>query len=72
MNKKQTFFIFILILWSLLPLIFQVYTSFCTNESLIDPINASTQRWTLKNYQQVLSANPEPFAPFLDIILLGD
>lgn len=63
---KRTYTLYIVIItWSLAPLLWQLYTSFSTTEALIEPFNFTvSSRWTLDNYQQVLTANP-PFWRYL-------
>ncbi len=62
--KTPKALILILIIWSLAPLLWQVYTSFSSTESLVNPLSEQHNRWTLENYIQVLSANP-PFWKYL-------
>lgn len=54
----------ILLVWSLGPFIWQIYTSFSTTESILEPFNLYNHSWTLDNYIQVLKANP-PFYRYL-------
>ncbi len=53
-----------LLLWSLGPLAWQLYTSFCTDQALVMPFAVHDQRWTLAHYQSVLTSNP-PFIRYL-------
>ena len=62
MNRR--FLISLLLLWSLGPLLWQVYTSFCSDQALIQPFISHDHRWTLTHYQNVLNANP-PFWRYL-------
>jgi multiple sugar transport system permease protein len=41
-------------------MIWQVYTSFCSSEALVQPLGNIGQQWTLANYRQVLNSDP-PF-----------
>tara|TARA_B100000214_G_C23892480_1_gene592478 strand:+ start:173 stop:988 length:816 start_codon:yes stop_codon:yes gene_type:complete len=63
MNKK-IIFIWLLIAWSLLPIVWQIYTSFCTPEALINNSITARNHWTLSNYKQILFADP-PFWQYL-------
>ena len=64
MMRQRNLWITLLLLWSLAPLLWQLYTSFCTHEALLQPLAEHNQRWTLDNYRQVLTANP-PFWRYL-------
>ena len=44
----------LLILWSLGPMLWQLYTSFSTDQALVTPFATVDQRWTLAHYQAVL------------------
>ena len=59
--KTNRALILLLVIWSLAPLIWQVYTSFCTDQALVMPFAEHAQRWTLAHYQSVLNSDP----PFL-------
>lgn len=51
----------LLLLWSLAPLLWQLYSSLVTPEALVDPqAVAAGSFWTLSNYRQLLEADP-PF-----------
>ena len=63
MNIKRTSIILLLV-WSITPLAWQLYTSFCSPEALLNPFSQLENRWTLDNYTQVFSANP-PFWKYL-------
>ncbi len=62
MSKR--FLILILLVWSLGPLFWQIYTSFSTEAALVQPFSSIDQRWTLIHYQSILSSNP-PFWRYL-------
>ncbi len=62
--KVSRFVIITLLIWSLGPLTWQLYTSFCTDQALVMPFAEHDQRWTLAHYQSVLSSNP-PFLRYL-------
>ena len=62
--KSARFVIIALLIWSLGPLAWQLYTSFCTDQALVMPFTDHAQRWTLAHYQSVLSSNP-PFICYL-------
>jgi len=62
--KATRFVIVTLLVWSLGPLAWQLYTSFCTDQALVTPFASIDQRWTLAHYQSVLQSNP-PFIRYL-------
>ena len=63
-QTTRRFWILLLLIWSLGPLLWQLYTSFSTDQALVTPFAALEQRWTLDHYQAVLSGNP-PFWRYL-------
>ena len=69
--KEKNFFITILIIWSIGPLFLQLYTSFSTNEALIQSSNAIANRWTLDNYIQVLTSTPPFWRYLLNSTIVG-
>ncbi len=62
--KSGRMVIVVLLVWSLGPLAWQLYTSFCTDQALVMPFASHEQRWTLTHYQSVLTSNP-PFTRYL-------
>ena len=62
--KSGRMVIVVLLIWSLGPLAWQLYTSFCTDQALVMPFASHEQRWTLTHYQSVLTSNP-PFTRYL-------
>ena len=60
----RRFWILLLLTWSLGPLLWQLYTSFSTDQALVTPLAPVHHRWTLAHYQAVLSGNP-PFWRYL-------
>ena len=62
--KTNRSIILLLVIWSLAPLVWQVYTSFCTDQALVMPFADHDQRWTLVHYQSVLNSDP-PFLKYL-------
>jgi multiple sugar transport system permease protein len=55
----------LLLLWSLGPLLWQLYSSLITPAALVDPQAVQPgDFWTLANYQQLLQADP-PFVQYL-------
>ncbi len=63
MKNKTTYIIFLMI-WSLGPFLWQVYTSFSSPDSILNPFTTHLHRWTLENYIQVLNSDP-PFIVYL-------
>ncbi len=64
MIKNKYPIVTLLLGWSLIPIIWQIYTSFCTPEALIKPFGDIHNRWTLDNYIDLLSSDP-PFMIYL-------
>ena len=62
MNRR--FLIGLLLLWSLGPLMWQLYTSLCNDQALTQPFSSIDHRWTLIHYRNVLTSNP-PFWRYL-------
>ena len=62
--KRKRYLIFLLLIWSLGPLLFQLYTSFSSPEALIEPFTVDHSRWTFTNYQLLFSSDP-PFYVYL-------
>lgn len=62
--KSRRLVIVTLMIWSLAPLAWQLYTSFCTDQALVLPFASHDQRWTLTHYQSILTSNP-PFIRYL-------
>jgi len=54
----------LLLIWSLAPLLWQLYTSFQPPEALVAPAGAAAAQWTLENYRQILAGDP-PFWRYL-------
>ena len=62
----------LLLVWSLAPLLWQLYSSLLTPEALVDPQNlASGGFWTLENYRQLLQADPPFWRHLLNSALVG-
>ena len=62
----------LLILWSLAPLLWQLYSSLVTPEALVDPAAvAANHFWTLENYRQLLAATPPFWRYLLNSSLVG-
>ena len=70
MNNKR-FLIILLILWSIGPFLWQVYTSFSTTDSILKPFSLNHNHWTLENYRQILSANPPFWRYLLNSTIVG-
>ena len=63
MNQRR-FWIVLLLLWSLSPMLWQLITSFSTSEALVAAGEPIQNRWTLENYRDVLHSQP-PFWRYL-------
>lgn len=71
MNKSRFFLICALLIWSLAPMIWQVYTSFSSATSLVEPFNGQVNQWTLDNYRQVLNSDPPFWRYILNSTFVG-
>ncbi len=69
--KSKKVLILLLLAWSLMPLGWQLYTSFSTPEALIEPLADIQNRWTLDNYILVLTANPPFWRYLLNSTIVG-
>jgi multiple sugar transport system permease protein len=62
----------LLLLWTLAPLLWQLYSSLVTPEALVDPqAVAPGAFWTLENYRQLLVADPPFWRHLLNSTLVG-
>jgi multiple sugar transport system permease protein len=61
----------LVLLWSLGPMLWQLYTSLRTPEALLGGIGALGRGWTLANYSQVLAASPPFWRYLLNSALVG-
>ncbi len=64
MSIQKKFLFTLLIVWSIGPFLWQIYTSFATPEALINPFANLDQRWTLSNYAIIFKTTP-PFWKYL-------
>ncbi len=70
-NTKKNLALTVLLTWSLLPMLLQLYTSFLKPEVLVNDISQGISPWTLANYKQILFSEP-PFWRFLfNSIIVG-
>ncbi len=69
--KRLHFYIIILLTWSMLPFIWQLYTSFCSQEALISPLRTIDNRWTLDNYLRIINADPPFWKYLLNSLVVG-
>ena len=60
MTRRLAPWISLLLVWSLLPMLWQLISSFSTAESLVDGSIPFLQRWTLVHYRELLASDP-PF-----------
>ncbi len=64
MKRRLAPWICLLLLWSLLPMVWQLISSFSTAESLVNGSIPFLQRWTLVHYKELLASDP-PFWRYL-------
>ena len=64
MTRIRPLWIALLLLWSLMPMVWQLVTSFSTAEALVDGSIPFLQRWTLDHYRELLQSDP-PFWRYL-------
>ncbi len=69
--KHKIIWVLLLVIWSLSPLSWQLYTSFCTQEAITHPLTNPGPHWTLNNYRQVLTASPPLWDYLFNSLLLG-
>lgn len=62
--KLKSLSIVLLLVWSIMPLLWQLYTSFSTDQALVTPFAELSERWTLDHYRSVISSDP-PFFMYL-------
>ncbi len=62
--KQRQLWIVLLLAWSLAPMVWQLISSFSTNDALIATPMAFQERWTLQNYRELWQSNP-PFWLYL-------
>ena len=70
-TTTRRFWILLLLTWSLGPLLWQLYTSFSTDQALVTPLAALDQRWTLAHYRAVLSGNPPFWRYLINSLVVG-
>ncbi len=68
---RNKFLLIILLLWSLCPFFWQVYTSFCSSESILSPLLNIDNRWTLQNYIQLFTSEPPFWRYLLNSTIVG-
>jgi len=71
MNKNLKLIIIIIIIWSIGPLLWQLYTSFSTTENLINPFNITSNRWTLENYTNLFKSDPTFIRFIINSFIVG-
>ena len=64
MNRSRSLWIALLLIWSLLPMLWQVVTSFTSSDALVNAELPFAQRWTLEHYRTLLASDP-PFWRYL-------
>lgn len=69
--KLKSASIILLLAWSLAPLLWQLYTSFSTDQALVTPFETMANRWTLEHYRSVISANPPFFLYLINSLFVG-
>ena len=64
MKRRLAPWICLLLVWSLLPMLWQLISSFSTAESLVNGSIPFQARWTLVHYKELLASDP-PFWRYL-------
>ena len=64
MNRSRPLWIALLLIWSLLPMLWQLITSLTSSDALVNADIPFQQRWTLAHYRELLSGDP-PFWRYL-------
>ena len=69
--KKLNLLILLLLIWTMAPLFWQLYTSFSTEEALLNPLSSVENRWTLDNYLQIINSEPSFWKYLLNSMIVG-
>ena len=69
--KNKRIIISIIILWSIGPFLWQLYTSFSTNSAILSAGEWGSQRWTLENYFNLIYSDPPFYKYLLNSFILG-
>ena len=64
MNRSNSLWIGLVLIWSLLPMLWQLVTSFTSSDALVDAALPFAQQWTLEHYRTLLASDP-PFWRYL-------
>ena len=64
MNRTRPVWITLLLVWSLLPMLWQLVSSFTSSDALVSGSVPFDQRWTLAHYRDLFSTDP-PFWRYL-------
>ena len=64
MKQPRSVWIALLLIWSLLPMLWQLVSSFTSSDALVNAEVPFQQRWTLEHYRDLLSSDP-PFWRYL-------
>ena len=64
MNRARPVWITLLLVWSLLPMLWQLVSSFTSSDALVSGSVPFDQRWTLAHYRDLFSTDP-PFWRYL-------
>ena len=71
MNRSRSIWIVLLLIWSLLPMLWQLITSFTSSDALVNAELPFQQRWTLDHYRELLSSDPPFWRYLLNSTLVG-
>ena len=71
MNRSRPLWIALLLMWSLLPMLWQLITSFTSGDALVNSDIPFQQRWTLAHYRELLSGDPPFWRYLLNSCLVG-
>ena len=71
MNRSRSIWIALLLIWSLLPMLWQLITSFTSSDALVNADLPFQQRWTLDHYRELLSSDPPFWRYLLNSTLVG-
>ncbi|GCE65408.1 carbohydrate ABC transporter permease [cyanobiont of Ornithocercus magnificus] len=71
MKRSRSIWITLLLIWSLGPLLWQLYTSFTSTSDLVNSSLKTSVSWTLANYRQVLTTDPPFWYYLLNSCIVG-
>jgi len=69
--KSKRPLIIVLLIWSLAPFLWQLYTSFCTPDAISKPFTLLSSRFTFDNYKLIISSEPSIWKYIVNSLIVG-